>query len=899
MRRQLIVLVLGILIPFLAMSVLRARERADSERDAAAQRALELAHLVSGAVDEHVAHVQTLIAATAFSITPSVSAAAHNDSVLFAIRESLRDTIVSTLWVMEPSGRNIGTSMRPIPDRASVGAADRRYFREAMRTRRPAIGEPVVGRPTGLWSITFAHPLLDDRGEVTAVVLGTVRLTSLSGILQLAALPEGTVVTLLDEQGTLLGRTDATEEIVGTNLSGHATVRRNMARGTGVDTATGPGGIPRVTAFTTTDGPAWQVYVGIPRAIAFARADAAMRRDVILAILAVIIALLVSLALARRLTGPLDALTANALAIAGGDYRRRTPVASARELTTLAESFNVMAETVAARTDELHRSEQRYRLLFETSPLPMFVFGLDSLRMLAANNAARTLYGYTGEEFLALRLTDLRPPEERLRLHQALHALNELEDEGAPMNAGIWRHRRKDGSPFDAEIFTVRLEYEGRRARLSTVVDVTARRHAERALAESEEQLRRAHEMEALGRFAGGIAHDFNNLLTGILGYCDLALDDIADGAAGRDDVSAIRDTAGRAATLTRQILAFSRKQVLQPVALDVIVVVSEMRGILERLLGDHYRLELAVDARTATVLADRVQLEQVVMNLVVNARDAMPDGGVVRMVVGELAVSATDRYPPFDLPSGAWVCLAVRDCGIGMAPAVQAQIFEPFFTTKERGKGTGLGLAMVDGIVRQSGGTLHVESAPGAGSTFRVFLPRTRSDASHARSTPLVLRAVAGGTGSAGAGSAGRGRVILLAEDEDAVRAVAGSVLRRHGFQVLAARNGDQALAMAVGHGAPLDLLLTDVVMPGMSGPELAARLRRLQPGLPVLYSSGYTDDDRVLRGVATDEMAFLAKPFTPQQLVASVRRVLAAGHPAGDARPSQPPAAAGSVVE
>ncbi len=702
-------------------------------------------------------------------------------------------------------------------------------------------------------------------------MLGTLRLSSLSRILDGAQLPDGSVVTLLDDQGVVLGRTGATEETVGVNLSEHESVRRSMAMGSGVDASSTSFGVPRVRAFTRTAGPRWQVYVVIPRSVAFAGANEALRRDILLAALTVVMALLVAMSLARGLTRPLDALSASAKAIAGGDYRPRPLAATARELTTLGESFNLMAETLSARNDDLHRTEQRYRLLFEASPLPMLVFALDSLRVLAANEASRTLYGYSADEFLALRITDLRPPEERLRLHQALHAMNQMPADSVPVNTGIWRHRKKDGSLFEVEVFTVVIEFEGQRARQTTVIDVTARRQAERALADSEEQLRRSNEMEALGRFAGGIAHDFNNLLTGILGYCDLALDDMPSGSPGRDDVAAIRNTADRAATLTRQILAFSRKQVLQPVPLDVNDVIGQMDGILQRLLGEQHQLELVLTSRTGAVLADRAQLEQVVLNLVVNARDAMPDGGTVRMATGELLVRPSDAHPPFDLPPGGWICVAVRDSGVGMTPAVQAQIFEPFFTTKERGKGTGLGLSMVDGIVRQSGGALHVESTPRSGSTFRVFLPRSGADASLSLHTPSVLGAVAAHDG------VGEGLTVLLAEDESAVRAVVESVLRRHGYHVLSASDGAHALELAASYDGVLDLLLTDVVMPGMSGPELAERLRRAHPSLPVLFASGYTDDDSVLRGVATDELAFLAKPFTPQQLVARVQALLA----------------------
>ena len=877
-RRLLVLLVLGLILPFLAMSALRARERAMAGRAAAENRALELAELVAARVDDRVGHIEALLTATITAVQLNPANAAANDSILLEIKTGLPRSYVTNLWLVDAAGHNIGTSYRPVPPRAAIDVADREYFQRALSTRRPTIGDPVRGRPDSTrWSVTFARPVIGSGGEVRAVILGTVHLAALAGALDVGSLPDGSLVTLVDERGTLLGRSAMADEWVGRNVSYRADIRDFMQRGTGVSFIEGLDGIERVSGFTRAAAVPWQVYVGTPRDVAFASATGELRRDLILAGLTLIVALLLAGLVARRLTQPLDALTADALAFAAGDLNRRSRVGTTRELTTLADAFNVMAETVESRTAELHRSERAHRQLFDTSPLPMYVYELNTLRFVAVNDAAVAQYGYSRDELLALRATDIRPPEERLRLQMTLHTLDEMQrdGDGSSVNAGLWRHRRKDGTQFEVEVFTVVIAYEGRPARLTTVIDVSARRRAEQALAESQEQLRRAQKMEALGRFAGGIAHDFNNLLTGILGYCDLALDDLAEGAEGRAEVTAIRDTARRAASLTQQILAFSRRQVLQPSPLDLNAVVRDMQGMVERLVGAPVQVELQLAPSLGSVVADRGQLEQVLMNLIVNARDAMPDGGQLRITTGELQVE--DELPAsFELSPGRWVCLAVHDSGIGMEHGVQAQIFEPFFTTKERGKGTGLGLATVDGIVQQSGGRLQVESAPGMGSTFRVFLP--------ARAEPAPARTdVASPTPSANRAFAAAPATILLVEDEDAVRAVAESALRRRGFTVIAARDGEEALALADAHDAPLDLLLTDVVMPGMSGPQLADCLRVRQPELRVLFASGYTDDEQVLRGVATDELAFLPKPFTPEQLAARVNAVLA--QHAGDA--------------
>src|SRR5436309_12116705 len=365
------------------------------------------------------------------------------------------------------------------------------------------------------------------------------------------------------------------------------------------------------------------------------------------------------------------------------------------------------------RTEErLHESERKYRLLFETNPEPMFVYDFETLRIMAVNEAAITRYGYSEAQFLALTIRDIRPPEEQGRLEQEL---TRRTDEGA-VRTGV-RHRAKDGRLFEVDLVARPLEFAGRRARLVLARDVTAQRHLE-------DQLRQSQKMEAVGQLAGGIAHDFNNLLTAILGSTQLLLQATPPGDARREDVEEIRNAGLRAAELTRQLLAFSRRQVLAPKLLDLNAVVANMDKMLRRLMGADVRLGTALHTEAGAVNADPGQLEQVLLNLVVNARDAMPGGGRVliettRMTLRDELVERRHRLPP-----GDYVCLAVTDSGLGMDEATQAHLFEPFFTTKEVGKGTGLGLATVYGIVKQSGGFIWVYSEPGRGTTVKVYLP-------------------------------------------------------------------------------------------------------------------------------------------------------------------------------
>ncbi len=381
---------------------------------------------------------------------------------------------------------------------------------------------------------------------------------------------------------------------------------------------------------------------------------------------------------------------------------------------------------------------------------------------------------------------------------------------------------------------------------------------------ELEAQLLHAKRLESIGRLAGGVAHDFNNLLTVITGYCDilLATAQLPEQSAGY--VREIKKAGDRAAGLTRQLLAFSRKQILAPRLLDLNTLVRDAEKLLRRLIGEDVELTTDLTAGLWPVRADPSQLEQVIINLVVNARDAMPNGGRLRLETSNVEVNAEYSQKHLDLRPGHYVRLAVVDTGVGMDAATKAQIFEPFFTTKEVGKGTGLGLATVYGVVKQSGGHVEVDSEPGRGTTFQIYLPATVGAPPAEATTAGPLQAYAG-TGS-----------VLLVEDEDGVRELARLALQTSGYTAHPAANGPEALTLARGRAQPFDLLVTDVVMPKMSGRELAAQIEALFPGIRVLFLSGYTDDAVVRNGLLERGAAFLHKPFTPLTLVRKVHELL-----------------------
>ncbi|MBC7842077.1 MAG: PAS domain-containing protein [Gemmatimonadaceae bacterium] len=377
-----------------------------------------------------------------------------------------------------------------------------------------------------------------------------------------------------------------------------------------------------------------------------------------------------------------------------------------------------------------------------------------------------------------------------------------------------------------------------------------------------EEQLRQAQKMEAVGQLAGGIAHDFNNLLTIVFGYSDVLRAHTDAVPEIREPVEAINDAAARAAALTRQLLAFSRQSMLQPKVLDLNETITETGRMLSRLIGENIQFSLVLDPSIARVRVDPGQLDQVLMNLCVNARDAMPGGGTLRIGTHRAELTET-RATALEIAPGPYVVLTVSDSGIGMTPDVVEHIFEPFFTTKGVGTGTGLGLAMVFGIVRQSGGAIHVQSAPGEGTIFTIFLPvaSTNSGSTNGKVPPPTVRG---------------GEVVLLVEDDTHVRDLAESTLRGFGYDVLTAGDGREALEIVRSHRASIDVLVTDVVMPHLSGPELATIVQAEQPDVRVLFMSGYTDDAVVRQGLLKAEVAFLQKPYTPRGLAEKVRHVL-----------------------
>jgi two-component system cell cycle sensor histidine kinase/response regulator CckA len=892
------------------------------------------------------------------------------------------------LSFINPAGTIVCSSN---PDSMGRWFGDRAWFQRVMREATTIAGELEIGRTTGAPNIVVARPLLGSTGAIERVLGGAIELGQLSRLASTVRLPPGGTLTLFDRSLTILARYPDSARWVGQRVPLEALPLPVSPGSVQTRQAVGIDGVrrqyvtvPVETGFDT----GLYVTVGSDPAVTFAAADRLRRQQFALVGLVALIAIGIAVVGGHvYVLRPVASLAGVTKRIADGDFSVRADLtAGALGFSELGEAVNSMAGALETRQrdrekfdEQLQASEARYRLLFEQNPQPMWVYDASTMQFLEVNDAAVVKYGYSRDEFLAMRLPDIRPADDVARLVESVaDAPNGLS------TTGQWRHRLRSGQVIDVEIISHAIMFKGRSARLVLAHDTTERLRIERQLRETEERMRFAlhasqvgvwevnfqtnatywsetcealhglapgefagtfdafldrihpddrpavHEgidlavrerreaeleyrtvwpdgterqiastgrfscdetgarirgagvaiditdrrtledqyrhsqkMEAVGQLAGGIAHDFNNMLTAIIGNAEFVLEELPEGDPRRADVEEIERAGHRAADLTHQLLAFSRKQMLAPRVLHLGDIVSQVSPMLRRLIGEAIDLKTVVGDRQR-VKADAGQIEQVLVNLAVNARDAMSGGGRLTIETSDVVLDeAYAREHPTVRP-GPHVMLAVSDTGHGMDAATQKHVFEPFFTTKPTGKGTGLGLATVYGIVKQSGGYIWLYSEVSRGTTFKVYLPQTDEIAAAAQPGSVDQRTLRGD------------ERILLIEDEDAVREFAYKVLCRYGYVVYSVLNCTQALAFAAAHHGTIDIVLSDVVLPDMSGPQAVCQLQQRHPESKVLFMSGYTDNAAVHHGVLDAEMPFLQKPFSGEALVQRVRDVL-----------------------
>ncbi len=511
-----------------------------------------------------------------------------------------------------------------------------------------------------------------------------------------------------------------------------------------------------------------------------------------------------------------------------------------------------MRKERARNVKVLEESAASFHFLFAKNPIPMMVCDRETLRYLEVNDACIEQYGYSREEFLRMSATDIRTPEEATRLSQFLK-----QDMAQLTHAGLWQHRTKGGKTIDAEVMLHGMEFAAREAWLIAAVSVTEKRALEA-------QLWQSQKFEAIGQLAGGIAHDFNNMLGAILGWVELGIDESAQSAPLQGYFRKVQQQVERATALTRQLLAFARRQILEPRNIDLNRTVQDVTGLLGKVIGGNIELKLTLAGNLPAVKADPAQTEQVIMNLCLNARDAMPHGGRLEVQTVRVEIDEATCHCHKEAKLGLYVRLSVCDTGMGMDAATILRIFEPFFTTKDVGKGTGLGLAMVYGIVKQHGGFIQVESELGHGSQFHVFLPvAEHEEVTKPETAPCA--SVRGGK-----------ETVLIVEDHEGLREIATTTLETLGYRVRVARDGEEAVREFQARRNEIALVLLDVVLPKLSGLEVYDYINGERPDIPVLFVTGYSANAEMLRSIQRRNLPLLQKPYGPRDLARRVREAL-----------------------
>ena len=848
MRLRLMALVLAAVAPFVLLIAMVARQHTFNEELAAEEKALEQARGLADRLDSRFGAIETVLLTLVHSVSARPADSLRNDKLLREVAAELPPGFVH-FAVTTPSGAAIGTS-------DTLPGGKRRPI-VVTATAKDTLLNFVIQGPAPLYGIGGPPAIgvsYDDRA-LKVRVTGLVTVESQQRELSRNPLTRTSIATIIDRRGTVMLRSSGPEKWMGQNVSDSSLFASSTGKTTGAVAIRDLDGEAVFSGFVTAGHVPWVVHVSSPQSLAFAKQRADFRRAVLLGSIALLAAVILAWTQATRIIVPIRRVARDAVLLAQGDLSHRShPSASEGELGILSQTLNTMAETLEKREDALRRSEMRFRAIIENVDDIIVIMNPDGTRRYASPAMTRIL-GYSEEELLAGKAQDVIHPDDWPAVRELI---SEARRAPGITVTGQARCLHQDGSwRIFAAALTDLGDVPGVEGIVANLRDVT-----QKVALESE--LRQAQKMESVGQLAGGVAHDFNNVLTVITGRIDFLLGAPNLDAEQETDLAEIRKAAERATELTRQLLAFSRKQLLQPRVLDLNRILAEVEPMLGRLIGEDIQIRIIPGVNLGSVTADPGQLQQILMNLALNARDAMPSGGAMTFQTANQKITGAKGPNTAEVEPGDYVVLQVADTGVGMDQATQSRIFEPFFTTKAQGKGTGLGLATVYGIVKQSGASIAVTSAPGAGTTFSVYFPRSDGFAL-ARSAEKDAGTPLSGT-----------ETILLVEDDGAVRNLVERVLKSRGYRVFAAQHGRDALQVAADRNLEIDMVLTDIVMPSMSGRELVEALQSGRPEVRVLYMSGYTDDEIVRRGLYDPRMSFIQKPFTAQNLEMQVRKVL-----------------------
>jgi PAS domain S-box-containing protein len=870
LRFRLILIVFLAILPMAGLIIygnLEQRQLAtlDSQKD--------LLRVVQNCVSDYTHTIlQTKQLLAALTVFPAViQQDPQASSELFA-RVLKADSLYINILATKLDGE-VFASAHPLPPQHPYNLADRLYFQRSLKTGQFSVGELVIARTMGVATLPCGYPVFGQSGQFQGVVTAGLNLDRLGQIFQVKDLPAGVCIAIIDNRGRIMFRHPEPENWIGKDFSHAEIIRITLAQKQGFVKARGPDGVARLYAFLPLGGTSPEGFVlsGVPPHTIYAPLRNRLIRNLSSLGLVTIIVLILAwlfgyLFVIRRM----DVLTKATKQLAAGDLNARTGMDYGKgEIDLLGHAFDEMASTLQQRElerrqseSELRRGEEKYRLLVKQIPAVVYKGYLDwSLECF--DEKIEEITGYSQEDFNSRRLTwrDLIFPEDKEQAKELFREALKTQ------TFYVTEHRIKTKTGEIRWIQArnrIHLDDHGKSDYISGVFfDITERKKLE-------EQLVQAQKMEAIGILAGGMAHDFNNLLTAIMGYSQIMMMDLTPDSPHYHGAEEIMRAAEHGASLTNKLLAFSRKQILNPRVIDLNAIVTDMDKMLRRLIGEDVDLITRIDADLGLVKADPSQIEQIIMNLSVNARDAMPQGG--KMIIETANASLDEAYAQSHagVSPGPYVMLAVTDSGMGMDAETVAHIFEPFFTTKESGKGTGLGLPMIYGIVKQSGGHIWLYSEPGQGTTFKIYFPRVEEGIHPAAPLPAAPLD----------DSLLRGEeTILLVEDEAVLRELISRALEKFGYQVRMAANAGEALDICEKEKGPLHLVLTDVVLPQISGTELAERLTALRPGLKVIYMSGYTTNAIVHRGVLDAGINFLQKPVKVLHLVQKVREVLDAG--------------------